>query len=152
MVGRDLSARLIDAGAQLLRMTDALAMQAQGAMWVFDHSLDEWRYYLVTSLVDTLGRRKTYKLLIDAFEHLGTPSAITLYDVHLGSPKDSFFAWVSGVVGFDDSVVRFTNSVFGGTAFDAVVYRAVRHVPEQREAERIEKDFSKRIMDLARAA
>ena len=88
MADKDLSPELIEAGAAILAKTDELAMQAQGAMWVFDSSLEDWRYYLVTTLVDTLGRRKTYKLLIDAFEKLKLPQSMIVDDVHLGSPTD----------------------------------------------------------------
>lgn len=149
MAGIDLSKELIDAGADLLAITDSLDMQAQGAMWVRDHALGDWRYYLVTSLVDTIGRRKTYKLLIDAFEKVSLPKSMTVEDVHLGAPSDTFFRLISsgfGVTGGGRAYVE--NCVINGIPFDGVIYRSVISEPTEGEARRIEKIFGKRVRDL----
>jgi hypothetical protein len=129
-------------------------MQAQGAMWVYDRFLEEWRYYLVTSLVDSLGRRRTYKLLLDAFERIGLPKGMNVDDVHLGSPTDAFFRFVTSMVRVSDGgIARFNDVIFGGAPFDGLVYRAVTAPPPSTgEADRIEKRFSKRVKDLVRAA
>ncbi|WP_237355391.1 hypothetical protein [Xanthobacter sp. YC-JY1] len=152
MAAQDLPIDLIDSGAAILAATDALAMQAQGAMWIFDHSLNDWRYYLVTSLVDTIGRRKTYKLLIDIFEKISVPDSMTVDDVHLGSPSDPFFRMISSIVRVDGGgQVAFQNCNINGILFDGIIYRAVKSVPDQKEAERIERKFSKRVKDMVRA-
>ncbi|MFG1187612.1 hypothetical protein [Xanthobacter aminoxidans] len=152
MAAQDLPIDLIDAGAAVLAATDALAMQAQGAMWIFDHSLGDWRYYLVTSLVDTIGRRKTYKLLIDIFEKIGVPESMTIDDVHLGSPSDPFFKMISSIARIDGGGnVVFQNCILNGIIFDGIIYRSVKTTPDQKEAERIEKKFSKRVKDMVRA-
>ncbi|MGJ0426151.1 hypothetical protein [Methylocystis sp.] len=152
MAGIDLSEELIEAGADLLAITDSLDMQAQGAMWVLDHALGDWRYYLVTSLVDTIGRRKTYKLLIDSFEKFKLPDSITVEDVHLGSPSDIFFQLISSgiaVAGAGRAYVE--NCVFNGVPFDGVIYRSVMSSPTKDEARRIEKRFGKRVRELVKA-
>ena len=117
-------------------------------MWVYSHALEDWRFYLVTSLVETIGRRKTYKLLLDAFECIKLPEEMTVEDVYLGSPMDDFFRLISSSARVDEGEVRFKKCSFDGIAFDGVVYRSVREVPKQREAERIEKRFSKRVKEL----
>ncbi len=98
MVRRDLSEQLKEAGSQLLKSTDELDMQAQGAMWIYSSALEDWRYYLVTSLVDSIGRRKTYGLLLEVFERVEFPKEMTIEDVHLGSPTEPFFQLVSSLV------------------------------------------------------
>jgi len=125
-------------------------MQAQGAMWLYDHVLKDWRFYLVTSLVDTAGRRKTYGLLLEAFEGAALPQELTIEDVHLGSPRDVIFQLVSSAVGIANGVVRMENCTVNGVLFDGVIYRSVKVAPSVGEAERIEKRFSKRVKDLAR--
>jgi hypothetical protein len=150
VVRHHLSKQLIEAGIELLGATDALDMQAQGAMWIYHHALEEWRYYLVTSLVDTIGRRKTYRLLLDVFEQINFPKEMTIEDVHLGSPSEPFFQLVSQVVGIKDGVVEFKNCLFNDVKFDGIVYRSVRSPPPPNEAERIEKRFQKRVKDLSR--
>src|SRR5262245_11151563 len=125
MVRRSLSEELKKSGRRLLEVTDSLDMQAQGAMWVYSHALEDWRYYLVTSLVDTIGRRKTYKLLLDAFELLQLPPEMTIEDVHLGSPADEFFRLVSTIARVEGGIAEFRNCTFNGAPFDGVIYRSV---------------------------
>jgi hypothetical protein len=145
----DLPEELKAAGRKLLETTDALLMQAQGAMWVYSHLLNEWRYYLVTSLVDSIGRRKTYRLLLDAFERVELPKEMTVEDVYLGSPSDEFFRLVSSIVRVETgATAAFRNCLFNETPFDGVVYRSVQEIPTEREAEQIEKRFQKRVKDL----
>lgn len=148
MADNTLREELVDAGAAVLAATDKLGMQAQGAMWVLDHSLGDWRYYLVTSLVDTIGRRKTYKLLLDVFESIDLPHSMTVEDVHLGSPRDAFFQAISRFVQVTNSRAFFENCAFNDVQFDGVIYRSVISAPSGTEAQRIEKVFSKHVRDL----
>ena len=140
---------LIDAGKKILEATDALDMQAQGAMWVHDHSLEDWRFYLVTSLVDTLGRRKTYGFLLDIFDRASVPKEMTVDDVHLGSPKEEFFQLISGAMRIENGNVRIKNSRFNGVLFDGYVYRSVNEIPTSKQAEAIQKRFVKRVKDIS---
>jgi len=148
MARKHLSQQLKDAGRKLLDTTDALGMQAQGAMWLYDHLLQDWRYYLVTSLVETMGRRKTYRLLLDAFERLDLPEEMTIEDVHLGSPNDDLFRRVSSAVKVDFGWMEVHRCVFNGVQFDGVIYRSVHKVPTTRQAESIDKRFAKRVKEL----
>ena len=149
MVGRHLPEELKEAGQRLLDVTDSLDMAAQGAMWVYSHALKDWRFYLVTSLVDTIGRRKTYGLLLDAFERIKLPKEMTVEDVHLGSPSDQFFGFVSGFVRVETGGrAEFNNCKFNDIQFDGVVYRMVKEAPTDKQAHQIEKRFQKRVKDL----
>jgi hypothetical protein len=140
------------AGRELLQATDALGMSAQGAMWIYSHALREWRYYLVTSLIDTLGRRKTYQLLIRAFELSNFPRRMLLEDVHLGSPTDPYFHAISGAMRVDgNTTITVVNCSFNGMLFDGVVYRSVREPPQAPEMKAIEKKFERNIRERERA-
>jgi len=153
MVRDRLSEELKEAGGRLLYITDVLQMGAQGAMWVYDHNLNDWRYYLVTSLVDTIGRRETYKRLLRIF---GAPEAdkffpkeLTIEDIHLGSPSDQFFQLITSAVSRAGSGhTTFKDCVINGIRFDGLVYRVVRSIPNTREAKTIEKQFLKRTNDV----
>ena len=152
MVREHLSDDLIQAGSALLAMTDTLSMRAQGAMWVYDHSLLDWRFYLVTSLVDTLGRRRTYRFLLDAFERLEMPDAMTVEDVHLGSPNDPFFITLSYAIHVaGNGFARFWNCTINDVAFDGGIYRSVAASPNDRDAGKIEKLFRSKVRKLAKA-
>lgn len=150
MADRHLSKELKSAGLKLLEATDALDMQAQGAMWVYSHLLQDWRYYLVTSLVDSIGRRKTYRLLLDAFERVEFPKEMTIEDVHLGSPSDQFFRAISSLIRMPGAggIAQFENCLLNEVQFDGVIYRAVKDIPTDRQAEQIEKRFQRRVKDL----
>jgi hypothetical protein len=76
---------------------------------------------------------------------------MTVDDVHLGSPTDPFFRLVSAAVGVAGGPVKVSNCVLNGIAFDGLIYRSVREPPSAKEAERIEKRFSKRVKDFIRA-
>jgi hypothetical protein len=144
---------LIEAGQKALAATDAMGMSAQGAMWLYDSRLGDWRFYLVTGLVDTLGRRRTYKKLIDAFGLIDLPDGLTVEDVHLGSPQDSLFQLVSSLVGISgNTIARFHNTRLNGIPFDGVVYRSVKGVPASSEAKRIERDFERGLRRLTATA
>jgi hypothetical protein len=145
MVREHLSEELKIAGGQLLAITDGLEMQAQGAMWLYDHQLQDWRYYLVTSLVDTIGRRRTYRLLLDALETVVFPGDMTIEDVHLGSPADDLFRIVSRAARIDGAMAEFQNCVFGAHCFDGVLYRSVNEIPTMQQAQRIERCFVRRV-------
>lgn len=149
MVRDHLSEELKGAGRQLLATTDMLDMQAQGAMWIYDHALHDWRYYLVTSLVDTIGRRKTYNLLLEAFESIDVPEAMTTEDVYLGSPTDDIFRLLSGVMSVSGNTwSEVTNCAFNYMIFDAVIYRSLSEPLSAQRTGRIEKRFAKRVRDI----
>jgi hypothetical protein len=152
MARSSLSPDLKAAGSDLLAATDRLGLQAQGAMWLYDHALSDWRYYLVTSLVDTIGRRKTYGLLLDIFEANSFPKEMTVDDVYLGSPNDPLFKHISGFFRVPDNFRMGPPEVedlsLEGTSFNAVFYRAVVEVPSAEEAEKINKRFAKHVKDL----
>lgn len=50
-------------GRAVLLATDALGMRAEGAFWLHDTDDDVWRFFLVTSLFNRLGARKTFMRL-----------------------------------------------------------------------------------------
>ncbi|WP_068876890.1 MULTISPECIES: hypothetical protein [unclassified Phenylobacterium] len=138
----------------MLDATDALNMSAQGAMWIYSHALGDWRYYLVTSLVDSIGRRKTYKLLVDAFERLDLPEEMTVEDVHLGSPSDPLFQAISGAIGVPPGVRgEFTlkDCSINGLQFDGMIYRSDMRPTLPKDAARIERAFERKVREVTRA-
>jgi hypothetical protein len=157
VVRDNLSEELIEAGYRLLFMTDVLKMQAQGAMWIRRHDLNDWRYYLVTSLVDAIGRRAVYKLLLRIF---GAPGGeeffskdFTIEDVHLGSPTDEYYQRISsGIANLvpptGKNRIIFTDYTVSGITFDAVVYRAIRIIPSAEETAKVEKQFKDNVHEL----
>ena len=148
MAAKHLPEELVTAGQQLLDATDKLEMGAQGAMWIYSPVLEDWRYYLVTSMVDTAGRRKTYKLLIRAFDLSEFPKEMTVEDVQLGSPSDVFFQLIASGIKVTNSIARFNNCNINGVQFDGVMYRSWREIPPKSELLRIQKRFERNVREL----
>lgn len=151
LTGPVLADQFKEAGLALLHATDEMGLNAQGAMWVYDHNHDDWRYYLITSLVDTIGRRKTYALLLDAFSIAVLPSDMSIDDVYLGSPTESIFLAISRIIHIDNSIGEFSNCTFNDVKFDGVVYRAIRHIPSNQEAKAIERKFERNLKHRSHA-
>jgi hypothetical protein len=145
----DLPKRLIEAGAEFLRRTDDWGMSAQGAMWLYSSALKEWRYYLVTSLMDTAGRRSVYKTLVRLFERFPMFDYFTVEDVHLGSPSDHVFRAISMNIHIDNGVATDTTIGVGDVTFFGHIYRSVDRPPTKRIAEALERKFKKRLKELA---
>jgi hypothetical protein len=122
--------RLIKASRELLRATDELGLEAQGAGWLYEHELGTWRYFLITGLVNTEGRRRVYRDLLRAFDRLGSPEGLSIVDVHLSGQEHPVFAALGRLIDLSgDSVATFANCVLNGIPFDAVMYRWTEEVP-----------------------
>lgn len=151
MVRDHLSEELIDSGLALLQAADSHGLRADGAMWLYDYQLEDWRLYLVTSLIDTVGRIRVYRHLISIFRALDLPENITVDDVHLGSPNDDLFRLVSSVAAIDNSIAHFKDCSFNGVKFDGVVYRSIRSAPSKAQAQAAQKTFSREARRLQAA-
>lgn len=142
----------MQAGARLLAALDDAGLQAQGAGWVFDHALGDWRYVVATSLVDTMGRSKVYRQLLVTMKKLDMPNDLTVADIHLVSPKTLLFKGIASFVRVEipdpSGFATFTNCMIGNSKFDAVIYRWVGE-PTPTQAKQVERQFKRRIKELS---
>src|ERR1700730_3167092 len=128
MVAPNLSQRLVDAGRKLLAALDNTGLQAQGAGWIFDHELGDWRFMVATSLVDSMGRLWVYKHLVKVMAKLEIPDDLTIADIHLMGTDNPLFRMMAQLVHVDNnSVVRFENCRLNDMLFDAVLCRWARN-------------------------
>lgn len=148
MAARPLSERLIEAGAKLLSALDDAGLQPQGAAWIFDHSLGDWRYIVATSLVDTMGRSSVYKELLTIIEKLHLPRELTVQDIHLVAPSGPLFKTISGALHIENGRVTVSDCIINGLRVDAVLYRWTG-VPSQTKAAKVQKEFKRRVKELA---
>jgi hypothetical protein len=63
MAALTLSTDDVTFGRAVLLATDALGMRAEGAFWLYDSREVKWRYFLITSLFNSLGSREIYQRL-----------------------------------------------------------------------------------------
>ncbi|WP_137154472.1 hypothetical protein [Rhizobium sp. FKL33] len=127
MARKDLSPQLIAAGRATLTALDEMGMAVQSAKWAFDPALEAWKFCLVTSLVDSAGRRKAYQLLLRAFELGAFP--LSVEDVYLRSVDDEM-------------------SVDGNTSSEPVIYRTMSAAPSDAEARALQRAFEQTLSDL----
>ncbi len=90
MVAQALSRDDIAFGRAVLLATDALGMSAEGAFWIYDPKDDQWRFFLVTSLMDKLGAREIYLKLNDALIRMLSDREMQQFTLYLSSPKEKF--------------------------------------------------------------
>jgi hypothetical protein len=137
-----------DLGLELLKETDKIGLGAQGAAWVYSHLLREWRYYLVTALVDVMGPKWVYDRLLRVFPKFELPGELSIVDVHLGSPKDALFRRITSIFHIENGVCQFVNCMIDDEEFDSVVYRMHR-APSYERIIKIQSEFDRRVKELA---
>ncbi len=75
-------------GAALLELASELGMRPAAAAWLYGCDFGEWRYYLVTPLVDDLGRKAVYEGLDLALSNTAVAERMSVVDVHLAGSGD----------------------------------------------------------------
>lgn len=112
------------AGSELVSVLDELGMKPEGAGWFFFYDLEDWRFYIASSLVDLEGKKKVYAALVDALSASETVDGLSVFDVHLESPKDALFQVVGSAFRISGkSNVTIRNCTIGHLKVDAVLYR-----------------------------
>jgi hypothetical protein len=117
-----LSESRVALGQELVQVTDDLGLSAEGAAWVYDWSLEEWRYYLVTSLIDVKGSSWVYKRLLTAFKKLPKQDEFIALDVHLGSPNEVLFILLSRHFRSEGLQTNFMSRITIRGDIDGIVY------------------------------
>ena len=141
---------LIEPGKIVLRAADDAGMSPCGAAWMYTYDIQDWRYYLVTPLVDKPGRFATYKLMLKVLGKLSLPENLTIMDIHLASPNELFFKALSKDMPFDfvklGTDVKLHGSRITGIPVEAVIYRML---PMSGDERKIEMTFRSRVRELA---
>jgi hypothetical protein len=147
----NLSEHLVNAGQQLLAALDSAGLGGQGAAWIYDHALGDWRYVVATSLIETMGRSKVYKQLLSVLKKLNVPDDLTIDDVHLLSTEGSYYRDIASAIRVEgNSLIRFQNCSINGRMLDAIVYRWGGGPPTLIEKAQTASTFKRRAKELIR--
>lgn len=130
MARKDLSPQLIADGRATLEGLEEMRLGVQSAMWAYDEALEAWKFCLVSSLVDSAGRRKAYQLLLRAFELGAFP--LSVEDVYLSSVDDALSADVESA------------------STPPVIYRESSVAPSETEARALQRAFEQTLTGLER--
>lgn len=89
MAARTLPTDDIAFGRAVLLATDALGMRAEGAFWLYDSREEKWRYFLITSLFNSLGSREIYLRLNGALKKQLSERETRQFQLFIGGPTES---------------------------------------------------------------
>jgi hypothetical protein len=146
----DISKDLIEAGRKLLAALDSAGLGAQGAAWIFFHDLEDWRFVVATSLVESMGRSKVYKLLLDVMKQLDVPKELTVEDIHLISTEGPVYTTIGRIFRLaGGGTARVSDCTINGAKIDALIYRWGDDSPSANEMKRVERSFRRRIKELS---
>lgn len=141
---------LIKAGEALLRKVDELGLGLNAAAWVYFHGMNEWRFFVSTPLVDSMGQKKVYSLLADALDVIGTPEELTVFDLHLESPKGPLFSLISRLIEPPNGRAIFKDNYVNSVPFDAVLLRSV--APTDVAPKKVEAQFKRNVKKVMSGA
>jgi len=148
MAAERLSDELKASGAAMLAELDKIGLNPSGALWLYFPHVKDWRFAVVSALVDTMGRRKVYGLIDEALERIGKSEFMTILDIHLYSASDIVPRNLGSAIRAKGGVMDFANSTVNGVTYDAVIYRLVPP-PQLSEVNRAGKAFEKKVRSLA---
>lgn len=139
-----LSDELIAAGQALTAGLDHIGLNPQGALWIHAHHLNDWRFTVISDLVDVMGRRKIYSLIDDALRELAPNEALTIADIHLAAPSEILARVLGGIISIENGVAHLEGCSVNGMPVDAVVYRLMKAAPN-RNGKRAAAEFERRV-------
>lgn len=148
MAAEHLTEDMKASGAAMLAELDKIGLEPTGALWLHFPLVNDWRYAVVTPLVDTMGRRKVYGLIDDALEAIGKTDAFTILDIHLYSASEIVPHLLGSAFHIQDSEARLEDVTVNGVSFNALVYR-LTPPPPPTQVRRTERQFEKVVRKLA---
>ena len=149
MAAKPLSDDLKAAGLEMLGELDRVGLGPQGALWLYAHYLGDWRYAVVSDLVNALGRHRLYDLIGTALDRIGPIHGLTIFDVHLFDTSETM-PQVLSAIRVDGGAATITDCIVNGMLTDAYVYRLVPS-RNKREVRLAAKAFERSVQQLIAA-
>lgn len=136
-----------DAGAQCLALLESHGFVVQGAAWIFSSVAREWRYYIVSGLVDVDGLLATYDRIMRLFDALRW-TGMSIDDVHLGSPDEPMFKALAAALHVDNAQVKLDNVQVDRFVIEhALVYRMAK-APIRTRLQEARKKFDRHLSEM----
>jgi hypothetical protein len=127
VVKEQLTQEMIEAGAKLTAMLDAMGLPIAAALWLFMPEVNEWRLSFASPEVSVSGPRKVYEKVEKARRALGEQAAaVPLSAIGLLDANDQLVQLlrVALKTGAGVSRIRFSKNVINGHFIeDALIYR-----------------------------
>ena len=127
VVKDQLTSAMVEAGAELTKKLDEMAVATTAALWLFEPEVNEWRLVFASPEVTTRGPREVYEKIRQAIDQLkekaaAAPlSAVALMDADADLVR---LLRVALKTGGGLSRIRFSKNVINGHFIDdALIYR-----------------------------
>jgi hypothetical protein len=147
-----LSHEKLEAGRECLALLDEFELGVQGAVWVYVPSMMEWRFYIVTSLVDIDGLVETYNRIERLFSLKFRNPELVIDDIYLGSPDEAVFRTLASAFHVQNSSVELRDVQINNLKIEhAHVYRLTK-APPVIVAKQARQKFDGRVKQLERTA
>jgi len=100
-------------------------MGCDGAFWLYDENDDEWKFHLVTPLIESMGSREIYLQLDKALARILSEPEFDDVAIYIVSPPDPLITSLRKKIRTlrSATVPQFVSVDLDGTPTDAVVYR-----------------------------
>ena len=152
MASRILSQDDIALGRAVLLATEALSMNAEGALWLYDRKDDEWRYFLITSIFDRLDPREVYLCLNEALSKILSAKEASDLRLYIAAPSESMVTQLQKQIrtGAHVSEPQKKTVTIDGIRMQAFVYRLAARL-ETDQAKRTQRRFRRSCREVAAA-
>lgn len=88
----NLDSRQRDDGKRLIAALGSTGIQFDAAFWTRPASLNEWRFILVTPLVETKGPKHLLREAFRALENMNGQASFSYFDIDFQSPRSAHVA------------------------------------------------------------
>lgn len=148
MASWHLSDELKARGASVVATLDSIELEPQGALWLHFPHIRDWRFTIITDLIDTIGRKRVYDLVGAAFDQMGPVEGLTVFDLHLAAPSEVLPTVLGGTFLIQDGLVELKDvNINGVHQIDAVIYR-MREPRSSLDAKKAANRFQKKVVQL----
>ncbi len=131
----------------VLAKLDALGLEPQGALWLHFPHVKDWRFTVITDLVDSLGRKRAYDLIGSALDSVGHVDGLTVFDLHIAAPSEVMPRVLGGVLFVENGIVQLSDCEINDVPVDAVIYR-LRKARSNPAAKKAASRFEKSVAQL----
>lgn len=127
---------LVQAGHRLAKEFDDVGLCPAVAAWTREHKVGEWRYYILSSMVGIIQKKRVQRVARHIMEIIDLPNDLCTSNIYIAGLNSQHLIDIGKKFKFvGDSPIYLGGIVIGKTIMDAVVYRfnTRQRVPKSRD-------------------
>lgn len=136
---------------RIVEAADLVELRPEGALWLYEAEEKEWRFYLVTSLLEEKGPLWVYRKMLQAFSKVDFPKEVDKLSLRLCSPREPAMAHLAATYKVSESHIVVINSQINDVTIDgALIYRLLPPRPRKQVLDNVVR-FERRVEQLMAA-